>query len=610
MAIYCIILLSIQHQKEIAMKVQVSRSKNSCSYYIAKGFRDPKTKRTTTKIVEKLGTEEAIRKKIGPDADIMQWCKMRADELDKQEKAKSRKISVSYDPNTLIVPSKRISFNCGYLFLQSIYASLNLKKACIKIADKHRFSYDLNAILACLVYGRILEPTSKRATFEFSHELLEQPNFEQHHIYRALSVLQENSQAIQEVLYKSSDKQNRRKTEILYYDCTNFFFEIEKEDEFRRYGLSKQHQPLPLVQMGLLMDANGMPLAFDMQPGNTSEQSTLTPLEERVMKDFGISKFIMCTDAGLSSTANRQFNSLGKRHFITTQSLKKLRKHLKEWALNPSGWHCNLDEKEFNLDEVCALADDPDTDPVLRNKLYNTTFYKTRRIKEKNSKGEFFEQNLVSTFSLKFRSYARSIREGQLNRAISAIKNGSVKNHRKGQNDPFRFAKRTSITQEGETASKDVWEIDVEKVAEEQAFDGFYGLATSLDVDDLPGVLKVAAGRWEIEECFRIMKNEMKARPAFMSREDRLRAHFLICFIALLVYRILEKKLDNKFSCIQIIDTLKEMCVEQVRGEGWRPLYMRTEITDALHDAFGFRTDYEIVPQASMKKIIRKTKGR
>ncbi len=590
------------------MKVQVSKSKNSCSYYIAKGFRDPKTKRATTKIVEKLGTEESIREKIGPNADIMQWCRTRADELEKLEKEKSRKITVTYDPNSLISSGERITFNCGYLFLQSIYSSLNLNNVCKKISNEHRFNYDLNAILACLIYGRILEPTSKRATFEFCHELIEQPNFEQHHIYRALSVLQENSQIIQEQLYKSSDKQNRRKTEILYYDCTNFFFEIEKEDEFRRYGVSKQHQPLPLVQMGLLMDADGMPLAFDIQPGNTSEQSTLTPLEERVMKDFGILKFIMCTDADLSSTTNRQYNSFAQRHFITTQSLKKLKKHLKQWALDVNGWQCNLGDKVFNLDEVCTLVDDPNTDPKTRNRLYNTTFYKTRRIKEKDSNGNYFEQNLVSTFSLKYRDYARLIREGQINRAVSSIKSGSVKNHRKGQNDPLRFAKRTSITKEGETASKDIWEIDEEKVAQEAAFDGFYGLATSLDVDDLPGVLKVAAGRWEIEECFRIMKNEMKARPAFMSRKDRICAHFLTCFISLLVYRILEKKLDNKFSCIQIIDTLKGMRMEQVRGEGWRPLYIRTEITDALHESFGFRTDHEITSQASMKEIIRKTK--
>ena len=592
------------------MKVQVSRSKNSCSYYIAKGFRDPKTKKATTKIIEKLGTEEAIREKIGPNADIMQWCKARADELEKQEKARCRKISVSYDPNSLIAPNERTTFNCGYLFLQAIYSSLNLEKTCAKIAEKHRFTYDLNAILACLIYGRILEPGSKKATYEFSHELLEELNFEQHHIYRALSILKDESENIQAALYKSSAKQNRRKTGVLYYDCTNFFFEIEKEDEFRRYGMSKQHQPLPLVQMGLLMDADGMPLAFDMQPGNTSEQKTLTPLEKRVMKDFDISKFVVCTDAGLSSTANREFNSLGQRHFITTQSLKKLKAHLKKWAISADGWHCISSEKEFNLDEVRAIADNPKTDPKTRNDLYNMMFYKVRRIKEKGTDGNYFEQNLVSTFSLKFRDYSCSIRKGQIERALSAIENGSVKNKRKGPNDPMRFNKRTSITKEGEIANKDIWEIDFEKINKEKAFDGFYGLATSLDVDDLPGILKVAAGRWEIEECFRILKDEMRARPAFMSREDRLRAHFLTCFIALLVYRILEKKLNNKFSCTQIIETLRKMRMERVRAEGFRPLYMRTEITDKLHKAFGFRTDYEIVPEKSMKDIIRKTKGR
>jgi len=592
------------------VKVQVSRSKNACSYYITKGFRDPATGKPTTKVVERLGNEEAIRAKIGPDADVMEWCRARADELEEQERARTRKVTVAYDPTALIASGERRAFNCGYLFLQDVYCSLGLPAECARIAAERRFTYDLDAVLSRLVYGRVLEPGSKRATCEFARGLIEPPGFEPHHAYRALGVLAAESEAIQAALYRASEAASRRRTSVLYYDCTNFFFEIEEEDGFRRYGPSKQHQPLPLVQMGMLMDAEGMPLAFDMQPGNESEQGTLTPLEEKVMADFGVSRFVVCTDAGLSSQANREFNSRGERHFVTTQSLRKLKKRLREWALEPSGWRAAGSDGLFDLGEVRALADDPGTPAEARGALYGKTFYKVRRAKEKNADGEWFEQNLVSTFSLKYRDYCRAIRQGQLERAARAIADGRAKRHRKGPNDPMRFAKRTSATAEGEVADVDVWEIDGAKVADEAAFDGFYGLATSLDADDVPGILKVAAGRWEIEECFRIMKDEMEARPVYLSREDRIRAHFLTCFIALLVYRIVERRLGGAFTCAQVIDTLRGMDMERVRGEGWRPLYTRTEVTDALHEAFGFRTDYEIVPEAAMREILRKTRRR
>lgn len=592
------------------MKVQVSRSKNACSYYITKGFRDPGTGRPTTKVVERLGNETAIRAKIGPDADIMEWCRARAAELEEQERARTRKVTVAYDPTALIAPGERRAFNCGYLFLQDVYCSLGLPAECARIAAGRRFGYDLDAVLSRLVYGRILEPGSKRATCEFARELIEEPGFEPHHVYRALEAIAAESEAIQAALYRASEAQSHRKTGVLYYDCTNFFFEIEAEDGFRMYGHSKQHQPLPIVQMGMLMDADGMPLAFDMQPGNESEQGTLTPLEEKVMSDFGISKFVVCTDAGLSSLPNRQFNSRGERHFVTTQSLKKLKAHLRKWALATDGWRTAGSDDLFDLGEVQALADDPETDEETRRALRSTTFYKARRVKEEDADGERFEQNLISTFSIRYRDYQRAIRQGQLDRAARAIADGRAKRHRKGANDPMRFAKRTSVTAAGEVAATDVWEIDQAKVAEEAAFDGFYGLATSLDADDVPGILKVAAGRWEIEECFRIMKDEMEARPVYLSREDRIRAHFLTCFVALLVLRVVEKRLGGAFTCPQIIDTLRSMEMERVRGEGWRPLYTRTGLTDALHEAFGFRTDYEIVPESSMKEIVRKTRRR
>lgn len=495
--------------------------------------------------------------------------------------------------------------------MQRIYHELALDKACAEISSRHNFTFDLNAVLSRLVYGRILEPASKAATHTFAKGLIEGAGFEAHQIYRALGVLACESESIQAALYEASAKVAGRKTKILYYDCTNFFFEIEQEDDLRKFGISKQHQPLPLVQMGLFMDADGMPLAFCTGPGNQSEQGTLVPLEKRIMEDFSLAKFVVCTDAGLSSTANRRFNSAGERQFITTQSVKTLKAHLKKWALDPKGWHVSGTETTFNLDELEALLESEDIDEAMRATLMSRTFYKQRMVKEKISgQDEPFEQRLIVTFSFKHRTYARRIRQGQIERAARDVDRGVASASKKRQNDYKRFIRQTSVTEEGEVASVPVLSLDADRIAEEERYDGFYGLATSLEGDDIEGILKVNARRWEIEECFRIMKCEFKARPVYLSREDRICAHFLTCFIALLVFRILEKRLDEKYTCAQIIDGLRQMDFKEVRGEGYEPLYKRTDFTDDVHDAFGFRTDYEIVTNRAMKEIIRKTKGR
>lgn len=592
------------------MQLTISRSKNSESFYITKSFRDPKTRKTTSKVVEKLGTRAQLQEKLGARADVEAWARARAAELTLAEKQGARRVMVPYDPTSRIEPNARHVFGGGYLFLQAVCASLGLEGICERISARAGFDYDLHSILTRLVYGRILEPASKRATCAFAENLIEPPDFEAHQVYRALEVLARESDFIQAELYKNSKAAAGRKTGILYYDCTNYFFEIECEDDFRRYGMSKEHRPNPIVGMGLFMDAEGMPLAFCMNPGNESEQPTMCPLEQKIIDDFAVSKFVACTDAGLSSLANRRFNAQGERQFITTQSVKKLKGHLKTWVLDTSGWSARGMGGTFDLASVAKAYDGEDADEKTRALLASKTFYKSRRIKEKDgeSEGGFFEQELIITFSFKHRDYQRRIRDAQIERAAKAIEHDPSRMERKGSNDFRRLCRKTSITAEGEVAAEDVWSIDADKVAAEARYDGFYALATSLADDDVESILAVNARRWEIEECFRIMKTEFKARPVYLSREDRIRAHFLTCFIALLVYRIAEKKLKGEYTCEQIVDTLRGMDFERVRGEGYRPLYMRTDITDALHDAFGFHTDYEILTDATMKKIIKQTK--
>lgn len=589
------------------MQLSQSKSKNSTSYYITKSFRDPETKKTTSRVVRKLGTERELKERLGEDVDIVSWGRELAKELTAREKAGTLVEEVTLDPAKRIDAGARRLFSGGNIFIEAALSQLGLRTILGGIQKQGRFSFDLSAITCALVAGRMIEPASKRATYKFSKTCVGFEGFESHQIYRALEELAKNCDLIQEGLYKNSKQALRRHDKILYYDCTNFFFEIEEEDDLRRYGLSKEHRPNPIVQMGLFMDADGMPLAFDVFAGNASEQTSMTPLEEKIITDFGCAKFIACTDAGLSSLANRRFNSRGQRQFVTTQSIKKLKGHLREWALDPTGWRTLGGDREYDLEEVCATYDDADAHASVCRRLRDTLFYKARMTCERDadSSGGHFEQRLIVTFSLKHRDYERSVRARQIDRAMSAMKSDRSRLDRKGANDFRRLCKRRAATADGEAADRIVWAIDEDKIAREERFDGFYGIATSLEDDDIEGILKVNAQRWQIEECFRIMKDEMRARPVYLSREDRIRAHFLICFIALLAYRLIERRLKGGYTCAETVAALRDFRFLELPGSGWVPAFKRTELTDALCATFDVNADTEIVPAARMKKILK-----
>lgn len=569
------------------MRLKKSESKNSTSLYIIKSiYEDGKR---TSKIVEKLGTVDQI-KKDHPECDPYEWANNRLKELNEAEKAEQQEVLVRYSPAKRIPKDVQRRYGGGYLFLQHVYHDLGIDKICKSIASKYKFTYDLNEILSCLVYGRVLDPSSKLATHQFSQTLIEGSEFELHHTYRALCVMAEQMDLIQSELYRNSKKVSKRNDAILYYDCTNYFFEIEQEDGLKQYGHSKEHRPNPIVQMGLFMDGDGVPLAFSINPGNTNEQTTLRPLEKKILADFGHAKFIVCTDAGLSSTANRKFNNTNERSFITTQSVKQLKGYLKTWATDPAGWRLTKGDIVYDLSVLDV------------GEHYESVFYKERWIKD-----DGLEQRLVVTFSFKYRAYQRQIRTRQIERAQKLIDSAPKSIGKPRQNDYKRLISKTSVTEEGEVAEKTVYAIDENRIAEEEAYDGFYGVCTDLE-GDAAQITEINRRRWQIEECFRIMKHEMKARPVYLSREDRIKAHFLTCFIALMIYRFIEKRLGDKYTCFEIIDGLKAMDFLKVKGEGYIPLYTRTDFTDDLHKAFGFHTDYQIVTIKQMRKIIRLTK--
>lgn len=575
------------------MRLSISKSKNAASLYVIKSIYD-KGKRTT-KIVEKLGTYDELKEKLNGE-DPIEWANKYIEELNKKEKEENREVMVKYSPSKVITKGEKRSFNGGYLFLQKIYHELGLSNICEKISEKYKFTFDLDSILSRLIYGRILFPSSKLSTYKLSTNFIEQPNFELQHIYRALEVISKETDFIQSSLYNNSLKASKRNTGVLYYDCTNYFFEIEQEEGLKQYGPSKEHKPNPIVQMGLFMDGDGIPLAFSIDKGNTNEQLTLKPLEKKILSDFNLSKFVVCTDAGLASNDNRRFNDINDRAFITTQSVKKLKSHLKSWALDPEGWLLSNDinhSKAIKTYNITALDEEKDKDKI---------FYKERWIKENN-----LEQKLIVTYSLKYRDYQRKIRNSQVERALKTITKNPTKLKKANQNDYKRFIVKTHYTSDGKLAKQESYSIDTELILKEEAFDGFYAVCTNLE-DSTDSIVKVNKRRWLIEECFRIMKSEFKARPVYLSRDDRIKAHFTTCFISLIVYRLLEKRLNDKYTCCEIIQGLKDMDFYEVKGEGYIPTYTRTDFTDDLHDIFGFRTDYQIVKTSQMKKIFKVTK--
>ncbi len=574
------------------MRLSISKSKNSTSLYVIESIYE--NGKHSTRVVEKLGTVKELEEKLNGQ-DPVEWAKEYIKELNKKEKEQKRDVIVKYSQSKRIEKGVQRSFNGGYLFLQQIYHQLGLHKICKDISTKYKFTYNLDSILSRLIYGRILFPSSKLNTYQESKCLIEQPDFELQHVYRALEVIAKETDFIQSELYKNSLSIFKRNDHVLYYDCTNYFFEIEQEDGFKQYGPSKENKPNPIVGMGLFMDGDGIPLAFNIHSGNTNEQITLKPLEEKILKDFELSKFIVCTDAGLSSIENRRFNDKKDRAFITTQSVKKLKRYLKQWALDPTGWHLPGVNKLY---DISLLDKDEDNYEEYKSK----TFYKERWIKE-----DGLEQKLIVSYSLKYRDYQRQIRNRQLERASKLIEERPRSVNKKNQNDFKRFISSTNVTKDGEIADKVIYSINQDVIAKEEMYDGFYAVCTNLD-EDASAITKINHRRWEIEECFRIMKSEFKARPVYLSRDDRIQAHFTTCFLAIVIYRYLEKYLSEEFTSSEIIHSLRNMDFNYIPTEGYIPTYTRTDLTDILHEVFGFRTDTEIVSLREMKKILKDTK--
>ena len=543
------------------MYINITGSANNKDVYIYQSYRKDNGK-TSSRIYKKLGKYNQLLERFSGDEDaLMKWAHEQARTATEDYRRANGKITVDFSPAARITMQESRVFHTGYLFLQSLCTELRLDQICRSIKTRHQFKYDFGAILTDLIYARILSPSSKRSSYEYCQSLLEPPKYSLQDLYRSLSIMAEESDRIQSELYRNSNFIHPRNKKILYYDCTNYYFEIEEEAGMKRYGKGKDHKPNPIVGMGLFMDADGIPIAFDIFQGNQNEQTTLKPLETKIIQDFACSQFIFCSDAGLGSASNRRFNSFGNRAYVITHSLKKMKAEDREIAMRPTQF------RKIGSTQFIDLRSLDESD----EEVYHSVYYKEVPVVTGK-----MDETLIVTYSPKYKAYQRRIRARQIERAKQILSSSDKKRKGKNQN--------------------------------EEMYDGFYAVITNLD-GNIADLLKINQRRWEIEENFRIMKTEFEARPVYVRRDDRIKAHFLTCYISLLVYRLLEKKLGDGYTTQQIIRTLRSMQMTLLsNAEGYVPSFQRTELTDALHNAFGFKTDYEFITKSSMRSIIKETK--
>ena len=589
------------------MRLSITHTKNNTYFYMIKSFR--KDGKNTSKIIECLGELEEVKIKAKGE-DPVEWAKKYVKEKTDEENENRGTFFEKLVEGEELDSEQKI-FNLGHIFLQKIFAELQLDKLCKEISKKYKIEYELSNILEDLICTRIIYPSSKYSSYEEAQKFLRQPKYELYDVYRALDIIIKEKEFIEQWCYeKSLNVIKQRNTKVLYYDCTNYFFEIELEDEddletgkkgLRKFAKSKENRLLPITEMGMFIDGNGYPLALNINPGNTNEQTTLRPLEKQIMKDFQLSKFLICTDAGLGSFANRNFNTKGERTYVVTQSLKQLTSEYQADAISNVGWHLIGSNKSVDLSKV-------DKYDSKNKRMYYKEIIIERTQKDKQTNKKItLKERMIVTFSPKYAAYQKNIRDAQISRAKEIIEKHPEQYTKLPQNNAKRFIQKENITNDGECAEKYKLYFKNNLEEYEAKFDGLYALCVPENMEaSVEDILQVSKGRWEIEESFRIMKSEFKARPVYLHRDERIKAHFIICYLSLLIYRILEKeKLQDKYTTQEIINTLKDMISNKIDGLGYKQLYKKTEITTDLNNNYAFNLDQKFISLKNMKKIYK-----
>lgn len=611
-----------------SMKLYYDKRLKDPTYYIQQGFRNGK--KTTTKNIKRLGKHSEL---LLITDNPLEYAKNEVKKMNEEYRSGRSEFIVTMDfneriPSTDSPCSNSTSLNIGYLYLKDIYAKLNLSDFFKSVSSDRKITYDCNKICQFLTYARILDPASKYGTYDKLDTYYEKPQVEYQHMIRFLDILDRNSDKYLKHLFDNSENIVKRDTSVMYYDCTNYFFETEKPDEeivdevtgeiilgLRQFGISKENKTSPIVEMGLIMDSRGIPISMCIHPGNTNEQLTAVPLEKEVIKMTGNKKFIYCADAGLGSYNIRKFNDMGGRAYIVTQSVKKLGQEIKNIVFNDSNYHLLSNDDAITLKEMRTFDKKDANNLSLYNDfaykvipantamdtgLYEEKVYKNGRTKKVKAKGTL-HQYIIVTFSRKMMEYQRTIRERQLERAKKLLRLKDPEKIKKGPNDIRRFLKNTS----SDTAN---YVLDMDKIHEEEKYDGFYAVATNLD-DSAKDILAVAQNRYKIEDCFRIMKTNFDARPVFLRKPERIRAHFLICYTALLIYRLMECKLDDNLTHVttsNLIKTLRNMNVVNMDDMYYKSIYSGSQALDALERCFELQLNRKYYRPSDLNKIVKK----
>lgn len=611
-----------------SMKLYYDKRLKDPTYYIQQGFRNGK--KTTTKNIKRLGKHSEL---LLITDNPLEYAKNEVKKMNEEYRSGRSEFIVTMDfneriPSTDSLYSNSTSLNIGYLYLKDIYAKLNLSDFFKSVSSDRKITYDCNKICQFLTYARILDPASKYGTYDKLDTYYEKPQVEYQHMIRFLDILDRNSDQYLKHLFDNSESIVKRDTSVMYYDCTNYFFETEKPDEeivdevtgeiilgLRQFGISKENKTSPIVEMGLIMDSRGIPISMCIHPGNTNEQLTAVPLEKEVIKMTGNKKFIYCADAGLGSYNIRKFNDMGGRAYIVTQSVKKLGQEIKDIVFNDSNYRLLSNDDAITLKEMrtfnkkdannLSLYNDfaykvIPTNTVMDTGLYEEKVYKNGRTKKVKAKGTL-HQYIIVTFSRKMMEYQRTIRERQLERAKKLLRLKDPEKIKKGPNDIRRFLKNTS----SDTAN---YVLDMDKIHEEEKYDGFYAVATNLD-DSAKDILAVAQNRYKIEDCFRIMKTNFDARPVFLRKPERIRAHFLICYTALLIYRLMECKLDDNLTHVttsNLIKTLRNMNVVNMDDMYYKSIYSGSQTLDELERCFELQLNRKYYRPSDLNKIVKK----
>ena len=611
-----------------SMKLYYDKRLKDPTYYIQQGFRNGK--KTTTKNIKRLGKHSEL---LLITDNPLEYAKNEVKKMNEEYRSGRSEFIVTMDfneriPSTDSPCSNSTSLNIGYLYLKDIYAKLNLSDFFKSVSSDRKITYDCNKICQFLTYARILDPASKYGTYDKLDTYYEKPQVEYQHMIRFLDILDRNSDKYLKHLFDNSENIVKRDTSVMYYDCTNYFFETEKPDEeivdevtgeiilgLRQFGISKENKTSPIVEMGLIMDSRGIPISMCIHPGNTNEQLTAVPLEKEVIKMTGNKKFIYCADAGLGSYNIRKFNDMGGRAYIVTQSVKKLGQEIKDIVFNDSNYRLLSNDDAITLKEMRTFNKKDTNNLSLYNDfaykvipantamdtgLYEEKVYKNGRTKKVKAKGTL-HQYIIVTFSRKMMEYQRTIRERQLERAKKLLRLKDPEKIKKGPNDIRRFLKNTS----SDTAN---YVLDMDKIHEEEKYDGFYAVATNLD-DSAKDILAVAQNRYKIEDCFRIMKTNFDARPVFLRKPERIRAHFLICYTALLIYRLMECKLDDNLTHVttsNLIKTLRNMNVVNMDDMYYKSIYSGSQALDALERCFELQLNRKYYRPSDLNKIVKK----